>query len=101
MPPELIEVFAPVVVILSIGTMVLVGMKMRLTARMHESSNRNRVEKDGEEVERLTDAIDTLHEQVRLMRDEFTDLHDRVDFAERLLSRGEIRSSEPVVPTPQ
>ncbi len=101
MPPELIEVLAPGVVILSIGTMVLVGMKMRLTARIHESSNQNRVEKDREEVERLTDTVDALHEQVRLMRDEFTDLHERVDFAERLLSRGEIRPSEPAVATPQ
>ena len=101
MPPELLEVLAPVVVILSIGTMVLVGMKMRLTARLHESSNQNRVEKDRDEVDRLTEAVDALHEQVRMMRDEFTDLHERVDFAERLLSRGEISPSEPAGPTPQ
>ena len=101
MPPELIEVLAPVVVILSIGTMVLIGMKMRLTARSHESSNLNRVAKDGEDIERLADTVDALHDQVRMMRDDFAELHERVDFAERLLSRGEISPSEPVVPTPQ
>ncbi len=101
MPPEMLEVVAPMLAIVSVGTMILIGMKMRLTARLHESSNRNRVEKDREEVERLTDAVDALHEQVRVMRDEFADLHERVDFAERLLSRGEISPSEPAVPTPQ
>jgi len=101
MPPHLIEALGPILGIISVGTMVLVGMKMRLTARLHESSTQNRVEKDREEVERLTDTVDALHEQVRMMRDEFTDLHERVDFAERLLSRGEISPREPAVPTPQ
>ena len=81
--------------------MILVGMKMRLTARMHESGNRNRVERDREEVDRLTDTVDALHEQVRMMRDEFADLQERVDFAERLLSRGEISPSETAGRTPQ
>ena len=101
MPPQLIEALGPILAIVSVGTMVLIGMKMRLTARLHESSNQNRVEKDRDEVDRLTDAVDALHEQVRMMRDEFTDLHERVDFAERLLSRGEISPSEPAGPTPQ
>jgi len=101
MPPELIEAVAPFLAIMGVGKMILIGMKMRLTARIHESSNRNRVEKDSEDVERLTDTVDALHEQVRLMRDEFADLHERVDFAERLLSRGEINPNESAVPTPQ
>ncbi len=101
MPPQLIEALGAVLAITSVGTMVLIGMKMRLTARLHESGNQNRVAKDREEVERLTDTVDALHEQVRVMRDEFTDLHERVDFAERLLSRGKISPSEPAVPTPQ
>ena len=100
MPPHIMDALAPLIPIISIGTMVLIGMKMRLTARLHASSNQNRDENDREETERLTEAVDALHEQVRLMRDEFSDLHERVDFAERLLSRGGSRVREHGVPTP-
>ncbi len=100
MPPQLIEALAPLIALTSIGTMILIGMKMRLTARLHASSNQNRDEKDREEVERLGEAVDNLQDQVRSMRDEFSELHERVDFAERLLSRGEIRPVEHGVPTP-
>ncbi len=100
MHPELIEALGVIVAITSIGTMILIGMKMRLNARLHASSNQNHDEKDREEVERLGEAVDNLHDQLRLMRDEFSELHERVDFAERLLSRGEIRPVEHGVPTP-
>ena len=100
MPPHLVEAIAPLIAIMSVGTMVLIGMKIRLTARLHSSSNENRAEKDREEVERLGEVVDNLHDQLRLMRDEFSELHERVDFAERLLSRGEIRPMEHGVPTP-
>ncbi len=100
MPPHLVEAIAPLIALMSIGTMVLIGMKMRLTARLHSSSNQNRGQKDREEVERLGEAVDNLHDQLRSMQDEFSELHERVDFAERLLSRGEIRPIEHGVPTP-
>ncbi len=100
MPPHLVEAIAPLIALMSIGTMVLIGMKMRLTARLHSSSNQNRGQKDREEVERLGEAVDNLHDQLRSMQDEFSELHERVDFAERLLSRGEIRPVEHGVPTP-
>ena len=44
MPPQLIEALGPILAIVSVGTMVLIGMKMRLTARLHESSNQPRRE---------------------------------------------------------
>ncbi len=100
MPPDLMEFIAPLIAITSIGTMILIGMKMRLNARLHASSNQNRDEKGREEVERLGEAVDNLHDQLRSMQDEFSELHERVDFAERLLSRGEIRPVEHGVPTP-
>ena len=100
MPPHLVEAIPPLIALMSIGTMVLIGMKMRLTARLHASSNQDRDQKDREEVERLGEVVDGLHDQLRLMRDEFSELHERVDFAERLLSRGEIRPVEHGVPTP-
>ncbi len=68
MPPHLMEFVAPLIAITSVGTMILIGMKMRLNARLHASSNQNRDEKDSEEVERLGEAVDNLHDQLRLMR---------------------------------
>jgi hypothetical protein len=63
------------------GTFILLGMRMRLQARGSQQVDR-------EEVERLADAVDGLAEQVRLLSDETADLSDRLDFAERLLTRG-------------
>lgn len=96
MPPEIAEGIAVVFTIVSVGTMILIGMKMRLNARLHGSSDKHH-----EEIERLGDAVDGLHEQVRLMRDEFAELHERVDFTERMLSSGGTRPSDHGAPTPQ
>jgi len=52
----------------------------------------------GDEIEQLTEAIDSLHERMQLMQDEICELHERVDFAERLLAKGEPR--EPYKPDP-
>jgi hypothetical protein len=41
-----------------------------------------------EQVERLTEAVQALHEDVRVMRDEMLELHERMDFAERMLTSG-------------
>ncbi len=43
------------------------------------------------ENDRLTEAVEQLHDEVRLMREEFVDLHERVDFTERMLSEGRAR----------
>ena len=84
MPPEvMIEAIGPLLAVISIGTMILVGMKMRWNAkaRLQQGSK-------GEELDRLTDAVEGLAEEMQMLRDEYGELHDRVDFAERLLARG-------------
>ena len=88
MPPEIIEAIGPVLAIISIGTMILVGMKMRLSAKvqLHQGSK-------SEDVERLADAVDGLHEEVRMLREEYGELHERMDFAERILSTGKPRKA--------
>ncbi len=83
MPPEIIEFIAPLTIITTIGTMCLIGMKMRLSAK----TNLQQASK-GEELDRLTDAVEGLTEEMRMLRDDYGELHDRVDFAERLLARG-------------
>ncbi len=83
MPPDVLEFLAPVVVIISIGTFILIGMRMRLTAKRHAQGQLPR-----EEVERLADAVEYLNDQVRTMGENLAELSERVDFAERLLTAG-------------
>ena len=83
MPPEIVEAIAPLIVVTSIGIMILVGMKMRLSAKVQLQAGSK-----SEDVERLADAVDGLHEEVRMLREEYTELHERMDFAERMLSTG-------------
>ena len=84
MPPQIIEVIGPVMVLTTIGTIFLIGMKMRLSAKVQLQEGSK-----SEEVERLADAVDGLHEEVRMLREEYTELHERMDFAERMLSSGQ------------
>ncbi len=88
MPPEIIEAIGPFLAIISIGTMILVGMKMRLSAKVQLQQGSK-----GEDVERLADAVDGLHEEVRILREEYGELHERMDFAERILSTGKPRKA--------
>ncbi len=82
MTPDAIEALAALTGMTSIGILVLVGLKMRFNHKF-----RMRETPAGEH-ERLTEAVEQLQDEVRLMREEFTELHERVDFAERLLARG-------------
>jgi predicted nuclease with TOPRIM domain len=41
-----------------------------------------------EERERLVEAVTSLRDEVRMLREEFGELYERVEFAERLLTRG-------------
>ena len=86
MPTELIDVIAPVMVLTTIGTIFLIGMKMRLSAKVQLQQGSK-----SEDVERLADAVDGLHEEVRMLREEYAELHERMDFAERMLATGQSR----------
>jgi hypothetical protein len=46
---------------------------------------------DKEEVQRLAETVEGLQDQMFQVRDAVSELHERVDFAERLLTRGEKR----------
>lgn len=80
---DLMEFVAPLFALIALGTMVLIGMKMRLNAKVA-----SRAEVEPSALDRLTDVVENLHEDVRLLRDEVTELQDRVDFTERMLSSG-------------
>jgi predicted nuclease with TOPRIM domain len=84
MPPELAESIGPVLAILGVGSMILVGMKLRYS-HLRESRLGGGVK---EERERLVEAVTSLRDEVRMLREEFGELYERVEFAERLLTRG-------------
>lgn len=83
MDPALAEVLGPVFALTALGTFILIGIKMRFTHKYRMLNREN-----PEQVERLTEAVQALHEDVRVMRDEMLELHERMDFAERMLTSG-------------
>ena len=87
MTPDAIEALGALTGMTSLGILVLVGLKMRFNHKF-----RMRETPAGEH-ERLTEAVEQLQDEVRLMREEFVDLHDRVDFTERMLSEGRARNA--------
>lgn len=83
MSPDVFEFLAPVVALLGLGSFVLIGMKLRYN-HLRDTKHAPR----SEEVERLVESVDLLHDQVRVLRDEMVDLGERLDFTERVLTRG-------------
>jgi hypothetical protein len=94
MDPAVAEILGPVVALTGMGTMILIGMKMRYT-HLH----RTKLAKGaGQEVEQLADAVDSLRDEVRELREGVVDLHERVEFAERLLTRGRAEGDQGALP---
>jgi outer membrane murein-binding lipoprotein Lpp len=77
------EEVAILIMVAMLGGFSLSGLSMLLKAR-----GRRHGEVGREEVDRLSDAVETLHDQVYQLRDSMAELHERVDFAERLLTKG-------------
>ena len=84
MDPSIIEPIMAVFAMLSIGSLVLVGMKMRY---QHKATMLQQP-KNSVELERLADAMDSMYEQTRALREEIGELQERLDFHERLLTKG-------------
>jgi hypothetical protein len=96
MPPEFFDGLMAMVAMISIGSFVLVGMKMRYQykSKMLEQP------KNAEEIERLADAMDSMYEQTRALRDDIGELQERLDFHERLLTRPKEEGNERQRPSP-
>ncbi len=90
MPPELAEAVGPVLAILGVGSMILIGMKLRYT-HLRET----RLDRGGKkEMEQLTEDVAALRDEVRLLRQDCAEMYERIEFAERLLTRGQGDSNE-------
>ena len=83
MPPDLMEGIMAITAMLGIGTFVLIGMKMRFDYKSKMLDQ----PKSTEDIERLADAMDSIYEQTRTLREDIGELQERLDFHERLLTR--------------
>lgn len=90
MDPVMAEAIAPLFGIIGVGTMVLIGMKLRYNykARITEHSG------SSEDVERLNSAVGDLIDEVHSLREGLTDLNERMEFTERMLTRGTVKQLE-------
>ncbi len=84
MTPDFIEGLIAVVGLVSIGGVFLVGMKMRYS---HVQKMKGGAA-PAEETQRLEEEVATLRDEVHGMREGFAELYERVEFAERLLTKG-------------
>ena len=81
MDPGILAIFIPIVA-LSGGT-ILIGMKMHYS-HIQDTRVSSGAQQD---VEHLADGVDNLRAEVELLRNEFVELNERMDFTERLLER--------------
>ncbi len=86
MPPEAIEALGAWLGITTLGAFVLMGMRLRLKAKSSESPK----------LEKLTEAVEGLYDQNQALREDVAELQERLDFHERLLTRGRETVSTPV-----
>jgi PleD family two-component response regulator len=80
MPPE---IAFPILFAAIIGSSALSGGLVWLAMR---TSRRGELGRD--EMERIRDALESMNERLFEVRDSVTELHERMDFAERLLTKG-------------
>jgi hypothetical protein len=83
-----------VIALLGVGSFVLIAMKMRYSHLRDTKHAPGR-----EDLDRLAQAVELLHDDVRVVRDEIVELGERVDFAERVLAHGR-PDDEPPRPLP-
>lgn len=88
MPVEIAELVVPLIGIILVGGMGLAGFKSWLAYRAHKTGSI-----DSADVEHLIEAVDNLRQQAELMREDFSELYERVEFTERMLSRGSTEGS--------
>lgn len=93
MPPGLADAIGPVLAIFGIGTMILIGMKLR-----YSHLRQTRLDQGGrEEIGRLAEDVAALRDEMQLLRQDVSDVYERIEFAERLLARGQPEGRPPQV----
>lgn len=89
MDPRIAEAIAPLIALISIGSFVLIGMHLRYKAKAFQKSPR-----DSEEMVEMRRVLSDLVEHTQQLGDEVAELQERIDFHERLLTRGRDAAGE-------
>lgn len=85
MPPDLVDAIGPVLAILGIGTMILIGMKLR-----YSHLRQTRLDQGGrEEATRLAEDVAALRDEMQMLRQDVSEVYERIEFTERMLARGQ------------
>ena len=95
MPPEVLETIGAFIGLFGIGSMVLIGMKLRYNYLLQKG--RGGVSE--KEVERLNESVEALRGEIAILRDGYLELNDRVEFAERLLEKPKAGKSDSDTPS--
>jgi hypothetical protein len=91
MPPEIVDPLIALAALLGVGTLALIGLRMFLgykARRLELSSGRG-------DAARADELVEELRNEVQALRGDLGELHERMDFAERLLTRGQEAQSPP------
>lgn len=96
MSPEIAEFIGPVAALLGMGGTFLIFMRMRYNYLLHKGQGAG----DAQVIEQLQESVERLHAEVQETREEFIELYERVEFAERLLARGKMEEEGPKASTP-
>ena len=85
MTPQIMEILLQIIIVTVFlgGGFTLLIMKMRYAHLRGTNSEAM----PHQEVERLSDTVDNLRAELGLLREDFRELNERVDFTERLLER--------------
>lgn len=83
MPIAVVETIAALLGTAVLGGFTLAGLRMWLRYREARLGIERGAAGDG-----VSEAVEDLRDQVAALRGEVSDLHERIDFAERLLTRG-------------
>ncbi len=86
MPIEVAEAIAPLLAFFGLGTFTLIGMRMWLNAKAQRQRTL-----PPERIDRLLDVVDRMDDDIRRLSEDLADLHERVDFTERVLTEGKGR----------
>jgi hypothetical protein len=82
------EEIAVLLLTIAMGVFGLTGLRMFLNYRVKRFAQMG-----GDEARRLEESVTSLRDEFFLLRNDMTDLQERVEFAERLLARA--RDAEP------
>lgn len=72
------------VFLVAFGSFSLVGLRMFLKYRLERLKGGG----GGAETKRLEEAVGQLRDEVYLLRNDLGDMHERIEFTERLMARG-------------